>query len=64
MLGNALSILGLLFLVPAMVGVVFVISDLMFGEGLAAAVAAVMAGSFAGLWFGVPLLYLRNGTPR
>ena len=63
-LGNALSILGLLFLVAAMVGVVFVISDLMFGEGLAAAVAAVMAGSFAGLWFGVPLLYLRNGTPR
>lgn len=63
-LGNALSILGLMFLVPAMVGVVFVISDLLFGGGLAAAVAAVMAGSFAGLWFGVPLWYLKNGTPQ
>jgi hypothetical protein len=58
-LGNALAILGLLFLVPAMVGVVFVISDLLFGGAFAAGVAAVMAGSFAVLWFGIPLWYRR-----
>jgi len=58
-LGNVLSILGLLFLVPAMVGVVFVISDLLFGGWPAAAVA----GALAGLWFGVPLWYRYHGTP-
>ncbi|HKH10314.1 MAG TPA: DUF6328 family protein [Rubrobacter sp.] len=62
-LGNVLSILGLLFLVPAMGGVVFVISDLMFGGGIAVVVAALMACSFAGLWFGIPLWYRTNGTP-
>jgi hypothetical protein len=62
-LANVLSILGLLFLVPAMLGVVFVISDLLFGGWLAAAWAVFMAGSFAGLWFGVPLWYRGYGTP-
>lgn len=46
-----------------MVGVVFVISDLLFGGWLAAAVAVVMSGSMAGLWFGVPLWYRWHGTP-
>ncbi len=58
---NALTVLGLLFLVPAMVGVVFVISDLMFGMGVAATVTAIMTACFAGLWFAFPLWYLRNG---
>ena len=59
--GNVLTILGLAFLVPAMVGVVYVITDLMFGIVWAVAVTAVMAASFAGLWFGLPLLYRKNG---
>jgi hypothetical protein len=59
--GNALTILGLAFLVPAMVGVVFVITDLMFGMAGAVAVTVVMAASFAGLWFVFPLLYRKNG---
>src|ERR687895_2745655 len=46
--GNVLTILGLAFLVPAMVGVVYVITDLMFGIGGAVAVTAVMATSFTG----------------
>ncbi len=57
---NALTVLGLLFLVPAMVGVVFVISDLMFGVAVAATVTAIMTACFAGLWFAFPLWYLRN----
>lgn len=44
-----------------MVGVVYVIADLMFGIWSAVAVTAVMALSFAGLWFVLPLLYMRNG---
>jgi isoprenylcysteine carboxyl methyltransferase (ICMT) family protein YpbQ len=59
--GNVLTVLGLAFLVPAMVGVVYVITDRMFGFVGAVAVTAVMAASFVGLWFGLPLLYRRNG---
>src|SRR5918992_5693857 len=59
--GNVLTILGLVFLVPTMVGVVYVITDLMFGIGGAVAVTAVMATSFTGLWFVLPLLYRKNG---
>ncbi len=58
--GNFLTILGLVFLVPAMVGVIFVIADLMFGLVEAVAVTVLMAVSFAGLWFVLPLWYRRN----
>lgn len=58
--GNFLTILGLAFLVPAMVGVIFVISDLMFGVGVAAAVTAAIAACFALLWFVLPLRYGRG----
>ena len=56
-----LTIIGLAFLVPAMVGVIYVITDLMFGIGSAIVVTTVMAASFAGLWFVLPLLYRKNG---
>jgi hypothetical protein len=59
--GNFLTILGLLFLVPAMVGVIFVITDLMFGPLGAIAVTALMAASFVGLWVVLPLRYRQNG---
>ncbi len=58
--GDSLTILGLVFLVPAMVGVIFVIADLMFGLVEAVAVSVLMAVSFAGLWFVLPLWYRRN----
>ena len=60
-LGNVLTIAGLIVLVPAMVGVVFVISDLMFGVAVAATVTAIMTACFVSLWFAFPLWYLRNG---
>lgn len=55
--GNALTIAGLAFLVPAMVGVVYVITDLMFGLAAAVAVTVAMAVSFVGLWFVLPFIY-------
>ena len=56
-LGNVLAILGLAFLVPAMVGVVFVITDLMFSLTAALIVTILMALCFVLLWFVVPLRY-------
>jgi hypothetical protein len=59
-MGNTLVILGLAFLVPAMVGVVYVITDLIFGLTTALIVTVVMALSFLLLWFVVPLPYRGN----
>jgi Family of unknown function (DUF6328) len=56
-MGNTLTILGLAFLVPAMVGVVYVITDLIFGLTTALIVTIVMALSFLLLWFVLPLPY-------
>ena len=56
-LGNKLTIAGLMFLVPAMVGAVFVISAFTFGLGAAIAVALILVVFFALLWFALPLRY-------
>ena len=56
-LGNALTILGLAFLVPAMVGVMYVITDLIFGLTAASIVTVVMVLLFVSLWFILPLPY-------
>jgi hypothetical protein len=59
-MGNTLAILGLVFLVPAMVGVVYVITDLIFGLTTALIVTIVMALAFLLLWFVLPLPYRGN----
>jgi uncharacterized protein DUF6328 len=59
-LGNVLTILGLIFLVPAMVGVIFVITDVLFGSVVAIIVTVLMALSFVLLWFVLPLRYRGN----
>jgi hypothetical protein len=59
-MGNLLAILGLACLVPAMVGVVYVITDLIFGLTTALIVTTVMAVSFLLLWFVLPLPYRGN----
>lgn len=56
-LGNTLTIVGLAFLVPAMVGAVFVVSAFSFGLGVGVAVTTLLALSFALLWFVLPLRY-------
>jgi hypothetical protein len=52
---NRLAIAGMGFLAFAMSAVVFVITDLLFREPWAAVVAAVSAGTFAWVWYVVPL---------
>jgi high-affinity Fe2+/Pb2+ permease len=59
-MGNALTIFGLAFLVPAMVGVVYVITGLIFGLTAALIVTIVMALFFLLLWFILPLPYRGN----
>jgi hypothetical protein len=56
-MGNLLAILGLVFLVPAMVGVVFVVTDLIYGQTSALIVTAAMVCLFLLLWFVLPLPY-------
>ena len=52
-----LAIAGLNFLLPAMVGVVFVITDFIFNLTAAVIVTALLALSFALLWFVLPFRY-------
>jgi hypothetical protein len=61
-LGNALTIAGLIFLVPAMVGAVFVVSDFIFGLRTAVVVTLVLASFFALLWFVLPIRYRGRGA--
>jgi Family of unknown function (DUF6328) len=61
-LGNTLTIAGLAFLVPAMVGAVFVVSDFIFGLWAAVVVTLLLILFFALLWFALPLRY--RGTNR
>jgi hypothetical protein len=56
-LGNRLTIAGLVFLVPAMVGAVFVVTAFIFGPGSALGVTLVLLLFFALLWFVLPLRY-------
>ena len=56
-LGNTLTIAGLAFLVPAMVGAVFVVSDFIFGLWAAVVVTLLLVLFFALLWFALPLRY-------
>ncbi len=56
-LGNTLTIVGLIFLVPAMVGAVFVVSAFIFGLGPALAATVMLVLFFALLWFALPLWY-------
>jgi hypothetical protein len=59
-MGNLLAILGLAFLVPAMVGVLFVFTDLIFGSAAAIIVTVIVTLFFVLLWFVLPLRYRRN----
>ena len=59
-IGNVFAILGLVFLVPAMVGVLFVITDLIFGMVAAIVTTALVALGFVLLWFVFPYLYPDN----
>jgi hypothetical protein len=53
---NRYAIIGTVFLALAMTGVVFLITDFLYGGGLTAVATAWAAGMFTFLWFGIPLL--------
>jgi hypothetical protein len=54
---NILALVGATFLALAITGVVFVITDLLFDETSAAAIAAATAGVVVALWYAVPLYW-------
>jgi predicted membrane channel-forming protein YqfA (hemolysin III family) len=52
---NRLSISGLVFLTFALVGVVYLVTDLLFHPAAAAIVTAAVGTFFAWFWYGLPL---------
>jgi hypothetical protein len=59
-LANRLAIAGMVLLVPGMVGVMFVITDILFGSTAAAAATAAITAFFLYVWFVIPIRYRLN----
>lgn len=59
---NRMVVYGLILLAVAMIGVVLLVTDLIFGAGAAVAVTVPVAAVFVGTWFLVPLAR-RGGMP-
>lgn len=55
-ISNALAIVGLSFLAVAIVGVVLLITDVLYDGPKVAAFTAGIAGIFVALWYMIPLL--------
>ena len=53
---NRLAIAGTAFLAIGMTAVVFLITDILFEATWAAVTAAVIGGTFAWFWYGLPLI--------
>jgi Flp pilus assembly protein TadB len=60
-MGNTLTIAGLVFVVPAMLGAVFVIADFIFGHTAAVVLTMALILFFALLWFALPFWYRSDG---
>jgi Family of unknown function (DUF6328) len=52
---NRLVLVGMGFVAISMTGVVFVITDILFGVSAASALTAAIAGWFIWFWYGLPL---------
>ena len=59
---NRLAIAGMVLLVVAMVGVTFVITDILFGSVAAAIATAAGSGFFLDVWFLMPIRQRMNPT--
>lgn len=57
-ISNVLAIVGLTFLALAIVGVVLLITDVLYGGSRVAAYTVVIGAVFMALWYAIPL-YLR-----
>ncbi|QIN79007.1 hypothetical protein GBA65_11275 [Rubrobacter marinus] len=58
---NRLAIAGIALLVPAMVGVVFMVTEIIFDAVLASLATAIVSAFFVYVWFVLPLRYRANG---
>jgi hypothetical protein len=58
--GNVLTLLGLVFLGLAMITVVMLISDVLFGPATVIVVTGLTASAFAGVWCALPALRTRG----
>lgn len=58
---NSLVIAGIAILLPAIVGSLFVVADVVFGTRAAALASAALALFLAYVWFVMPLRYRLNG---
>ena len=54
---NTLALVGVTFIALAMTGVVFVVTDVLFDETAAAAIAGATAGLVVAVWFALPLYW-------
>jgi hypothetical protein len=64
---NRMAIAGTVFLAISMIGVVFLITDLLYDLLLASIATALVAGFFVWFWYGLPILrHLsgRSGDPE
>ena len=57
---NRLTIVGGVLLAIAMTGAIWLITGYLFGDAITAVAAVVVAGTFAFLWYVVPLMRLRQ----
>jgi hypothetical protein len=62
-ISNSLAIAGLVFLAIAIVSVVYVITDFIFGSPASAILAVIAILAFGGLWYALPI-YRRQHTPQ
>ena len=58
---NRFAIAGIILLALAMMGTVFVITDILFGSTSASVAAILIAAFFLYVWFVVPIWYRLNG---
>jgi peptidoglycan/LPS O-acetylase OafA/YrhL len=58
---NAMAIAGLAFLAAAVICVIMLITDYLYGVETTVAVTAVTGVAFAGLWYGLPLVRRARG---
>ena len=58
---NTLAIIGLAFLALAMVGVVWLITDVLYGGSAVATFTVATAAVFIALWYAIPLLLRLTG---
>ena len=58
---NRFAIVGMMLLALAMMGAVFVITDVLFGSDYASAAAVFIAAFFLYVWFVVPIRYRLKG---